>query len=171
MNPQTAFRPLRWLAPMLMLGIAACAPAPIYKAAPGTVAVIPAQVAQSPEQYAKANVIWGGSVISVRNFPDHTEVEVLAYPLDASQRPQPNAQGAGRFIAIYAGYVESFNYPTGSLVTISGQIDGSRTGAVDQAAYVYPLVNVGQSHLWTAAELRAGHPDIHFGVGVGVGIR
>ena len=170
MNIRTLFRSLPWHAPLAALALAACAPAPIYPVTTATVTVTPAQVAGSPERYAKGNVIWGGSVIELRNFPDHTEIEVLAYPLDSSQRPQPNAQGLGRFIAIYPGYIEAFNYPGGSLVTISGQLDGSRSSAVDQAAYVYPLVSVAQFHRWTAAELRAGHPDIHFGVGVGVGI-
>jgi outer membrane lipoprotein len=165
-----AIRSLRWFTPIAALVLAACAPAPIYKATPTTLNVIPMQVAHSPEQY-KGEVIWGGSVIGVRNFPDHTEVEVLAYPLDSSQRPQTNAQPQGRFLAIYGGYIEALNYPSGSLVTVSGGLNGSRSDSVDQAAYVYPLVSVAQSHRWTAAEMRAGHPDIHFGVGVGVGIR
>ncbi len=162
---------LRWLAPLFAMTLAACAPAPIYKVASGTLTVLPAQVAQAPEQYGQGEVIWGGTVIEVRNFPDHSEIEILAYPLDASQRPQPNTHGAGRFIAIYPGYIESFNYPVGALITASGQLHGSRAGAVDQAAYVYPLVGVAQSHVWTPAELRQGHPDIHFGVGVAAGIR
>ncbi|QRN52537.1 Slp family lipoprotein [Dyella caseinilytica] len=170
MNIRSVFRPLRWLAVPVALALTACAPAPIYQVTPGTVNVIPMQVAHSPEQFAKGDVIWGGSVIDVRNFPDHTEVEMLAYPLDSSQRPQTNAQAQGRYIAIYTGYVEALNFPPGGLVTISGQLNGSRSDSVDQATYVYPLVNVTQSHRWTAAELRAGHPDIHFGVGVGVGI-
>jgi outer membrane lipoprotein len=168
-------RPLsRWLrciAPLFALSLAACAPAPIYKPAPGTLAVLPAQVAQSPGQFGNGQVIWGGSVIDVRNFPDHSEVEILAYPLDSSQRPRPNTQAAGRFIAIFPGYIEAFNFPGGSLVTVSGQLNGNRAGMVDQAAYVYPLVDIAQSHVWTAAEMRQGHPDIHFGVGVAGGIR
>ena len=138
---------------------------------PGTaITAVPAQVAHAPEQYGNGAVIWGGSVVNVRNFPDHTEMEILAYPLDSSQRPQPNAQGLGRFIAVFPGYLEAINYPNGSLVTLTGQLSGSRAGAVDQAGYTYPLVTVAQSHLWTSAELRQGHPNISFGVGVGVGI-
>ncbi|MFC3650037.1 Slp family lipoprotein [Dyella humi] len=168
MNIRTAFRPL---APLALLLLAACAPAPIYKAAPGTtITAVPAQVAHTPEQYGNGSVIWGGSVVSVRNFPDHTEMEILAYPLDSSQRPQPNAQGLGRFIAVFPGYLESFNYPNGRLVTLTGQLSGSRAGTVDQAPYTYPLVTVAQSHLWTPDELRQGHPNVSFGVGVGVGI-
>lgn len=157
------------LAPLALLLLAACAPAPIYKSAP-TVTAPPIQVAQAPDHYGNGTVIWGGSVVGVHNFPDHTEVEILAYPLDSSQRPQPNAQGNGRFIAIFPGYLEAFNYPNGSLVTLTGQLGGSRASNVDQAAYVYPLVSVAQSHLWTSAELRQGHPNVSFGVGVGVGI-
>ena len=170
MTLRTLFRARHVLMSIAALALAACAPAPIYQVAPGTVAALPAQVAVSPENYSKGNVIWGGSVIAVRNFPDHSEIEILAYPLDSSQRPLVNAQPAGRFIALFPGYVEPFNFPGGSLITISGQLNGSRSGAVDQAQYVYPLVSVSQSHVWTPAEMRQGHPDIHFGVGVGVGL-
>ncbi|GLQ97218.1 Slp family lipoprotein [Dyella mobilis] len=168
---RTVLRKLCWFIPLAALALAACAPAPIYKATPGTLAASPMQVAQSPEHYASGEVIWGGSVVEVHNFPDHTEIEILAYPLDSSQRPLTSTAAAGRFIAVYPGYVEPFNYPGGSLVTVSGALAGTRSANVDQAAYVYPLVKVAQSHRWTAAEMRAGHPDIHFGVGVGVGIR
>jgi outer membrane lipoprotein len=171
MNTRIPPRPLRWFAPLAVLALAACAPAPIYKVAAGTLNVIPMQVAHSPEQFNHGDVIWGGSVINVRNFPDHSEIEMLAFPLDASQRPQTKLSAIGRFIAVFPGYIEPINYPGGSLVTVMGQLNGTRSDAVDQAAYVYPLVSVAQSHVWTAAEMRAGHPDIHFGVGVGVGIR
>jgi len=161
---------LRSLAPLSLLLLAACAPAPIYKTAPGAITATPVEVAHAPQQYGNGTVIWGGSIVGVHNFPDHTEMEILAYPLDSSQRPKPNAQGLGRFIAVFPGYLEAFNYPNGALVTLSGQLTGSRAGSVDQAPYTYPLVTVAQSHRWTPDELRQGHPNISFGVGVGVGI-
>jgi outer membrane lipoprotein len=34
------------------------------------------------------DVIWGGRIVQVQNYADHSEVELLAYPLDSSQRPQ-----------------------------------------------------------------------------------
>jgi outer membrane lipoprotein len=159
------------LGPCLALALTACAPAPIYKVAPGTIAAAPFQVAQSPEHFANGNVIWGGRVIGVQNFADHTEIQVLTYPLDSSQRPQVSNPASGRFIAVVPGYVESFNYPGGALITIAGQLTGSRAGKVDQADYVYPLVSVAQSHVWTQQEMTNGMSNVHFGVGVGVGIR
>jgi outer membrane lipoprotein len=161
----------RIILPALLLGLAACAPAPIYKVAPGTVAATPMQVAQTPEQFAHGQVIWGGSVVGVRNLPDHSEIEILAYPLDASQRPLFGAGASGRFIAMMPGYVEPMSYPAGVPITIDGQLAGTHVGQVGQASYVFPLVNAAQSHVWTADEMRSGHPNISFDVGVGAGFR
>ncbi|MEW9623717.1 Slp family lipoprotein [Rhodanobacter geophilus] len=161
----------RILLPTLLLGLAACAPAPIYKNAPGIIAATPMQVAQAPEQYAHGQVIWGGRVVDVRNLPDHSEIEILAYPLDSSQRPEFGAGGSGRFIAIVPGYAEPMNYPAGAPITVDGQLAGSRAGKVGEADYVFPLVRAAQSHVWTAGEMRSGHPNVSFGVGLGVGIR
>lgn len=155
----------------LLLALAACAPAPIYKAAPNAVAATPAQVALSPERYAGGPVIWGGRIVEVKNFADHSEIQVLSYPLDNSQRPNGghgDSAGNGRFIALVPGYVEAMNYPADAMITVSGNLKGSRAGLVGEANYVFPLVDTAQSHVWTAEEMRSGHPNISFGVGVGV---
>jgi outer membrane lipoprotein len=157
-------------ATVLALALAACAPAPIYKTAPQSVTVTPFQAAQSPERYAQGDVVWGGRIVQVINLADHSEVEVLAYPLDGSQRPKANDSGNGRFVAVMSGYVEPLDYPAGSLITVSGKLNGSRAGKVGEANYVFPMVTVGQSHVWTTAELNQGRNNIHFGLGLGVGI-
>ena len=162
---------VRSLVPASLLALAACAPAPIYKPAADAVTAQPFQVSQSPEQFAQRQVIWGGRIVGVNNLADHSEVEMLAYPLDSSQRPRANDSGNGRFIAVMPGYVESLDYPAGALMTISGQLNGTRAGKVGQADYVFPLVQVNQSHVWTADEMNKGKNNVHFGLGVGVGIR
>ncbi|WP_109125092.1 Slp family lipoprotein [Dyella sp. C11] len=155
-----------------LLALAGCAPAPIYKPATTTVATAPNIVAQSPNQFTNADVIWGGRVVEVRNLADRSEVEIVGYPLDSSQRPKlDNNGGWGRFIAVMPGYVESFNYPTGALVTLTGRITGVRNGNVGEASYVFPLVGVAQSHVWTADEMTAGKSNVSFGIGVGGVIR
>ncbi len=161
--------PLPCLAAAVLL-LAGCAPAPIYKPAPGTVHVQPRTVAQAPEQFGHAGVIWGGRIVHVTNLADHTEIELLAFPLDKSQRPQPKDAPGGRFIAIVPGYLEPLNYPPGHLMTVSGRIEGTRSGRVGDAEYVYPLVEAADYHLWTAEELRSPWSNVHFGVGVGVGL-
>jgi outer membrane lipoprotein len=163
-------RLLPLLAPAALLTLVACAPAPIYQPAPGTLAVPPQQVALTPERYGNAGVIWGGRIVGVQNFADHSEIELLAYPLDGSQRPRINDTGNGRFIALMPGYVEPLDYPAGSLMTLTGHLSGTRAGKVGQADYMFPLVRVDASHVWTAEELRSSRSNVHFGLGLGVGI-
>lgn len=155
----------------LLFGLTACAPPPIYKPVAGTLMATPTQVSQTPEQFNHGRVIWGGSIVRVRNLPDQSEIEILAYPLDSSQRPLFRSGASGRFIAIVPGYVESMNYPSGMPITVDGQLAGTRVGPVGQASYVFPLVKAAQWHAWTLDEMRSGHPSFSFGVGVGAGFR
>jgi outer membrane lipoprotein len=163
-------RMIQLFLPASLLLLAACAPAPIYKNTAGVIAASPQQVAQTPERYTNGNVVWGGRIVQVDNFSDHSEVELLAYPLDSSQRPKANDSGNGRFIAVMQGYVEPIDYPPGALMTVSGQLNGSRAGKVGQANYVFPMIRVTQSHVWTAAEMGKGRNNFRFGLGLGVGI-
>ena len=167
----TAHYVCRLFGPLAAVVLVACAPAPIYKAAPSAVIVTPMQVSQTPERYTSGDVIWGGRIVQVTNLSDHSEVEVLAYPLDNSQRPKANDSGNGRFIVVMHGYVEPLDYPSGSLITVSGKLNGSRAGKVGEADYVFPLVNAVQSHVWTQKEMQQGRTNISFGVGVAGGIR
>lgn len=150
-----------------VLLLTACAPAPLYKPAPDTVRVPPSAVSQAPERYGHANVIWGGRIVKVTNLADRTEIELLSYPLDSSQRPQTDEAASGRFIAVVPGYLEPLNYPPGRLMTVSGSLKGVRSGKVGAADYVFPLVDTVDHHLWTPEELRSPWSNVHFGVGVG----
>ena len=96
-------RALSFAAAALLL--TACAPAPIYKPDASTVTAAPSAVAAAPGNYAGGNVIWGGRIVGVHNFPDHSEIELLGYPLDSSQRPRLDQTAGGRFIALMPGYV------------------------------------------------------------------
>ncbi len=150
--------------------LSACAPAPLYKVAPDTPAISPAQVANTPEQYQGRTVVWAGTVVQVTNYDDHSEIEVLSYPLDSSQRPvigRNNSQG--RFIAVLPGFVEPLNFPPGAPITVLGTLDGTHTGKVGEAPYVFARVKVRQHHVWTASEMRSGHSHVSFGMGIGVG--
>ncbi|MGH8212643.1 MAG: Slp family lipoprotein [Rhodanobacteraceae bacterium] len=146
--------------------LAACAPAPLYKPDASTTTVAPSAVAVAPERYIGHEVVWGGRIVGVHNFPDHSEIELLGYPLDSSQRPQFDQAAGGRFIALMPGYVEGMDYPSGVPMTLLGRVEGTRAGKVGEADYVFPLVRVEQSHRWTPEEM--SKPHVSFGVGVGV---
>lgn len=152
---------------LLVSVLAGCAPAPIYPADASIVVATPQQVSAMPDRYRNAQVIWGGRIVAVRNFPDHSEIEMLGLPLDSSQRPRLDQPAGGRFIAIMPGFVEPMDYPPGALMTLRGHIDSARAGKVGEADYMYPLVYVDNTHRWTPEEMQSRKPNISFGVGVG----
>lgn len=156
---------------LLATTLSGCAPAPIYTTTGSTTAATPAAVAQLPAQFVGTQVVWGGRIVQVRNLADRSEIEILAYALDRSQRPQAGDVGSGRFVAQLSGYAEPLDYPAGALITVLGTVGGARAGKVGAADYVFPQVKVERAHVWTAAELGKGRSNVHFGLGVGVGIR
>lgn len=155
----------------LALLVAACAPAPLYKVPRASAAMTPAQALSEADSVRGQQVVWGGTVVSVRNLPDSTVVQVLAYPLDSSQRPRLKQPPTGRFLVEVPGFVEPLNYPTGAAVTLEGTLAGTRRDLVGKADYDFPVVKSSALHRWTPEEMRQGHPNFSFGVGVGTGIR
>src|SRR3546814_16124005 len=117
---------IRLAAPAARLVLAACAPAPIYKTTGAAVTAAPFQVAQSPENFSNSAVIGGGRIVQVKVIADHREIELQAYPLDASQRPKADDSGNGRYIAGNTRYVERLAYPAGALLPTDAKKTGTR---------------------------------------------
>lgn len=160
---------LHALGAMTCLLLAGCATQALHPPAWASTSTTPHQVAVTPERFSGARVIWGGKIIHLQNKADHTEVEILAFPLDQAQRPVPDNVGLGRFIAVLPGYVESVSYPRGGWVTLRGSIKGVRSARVGQAAYVFPLVDVLAAHLWSNDAMRQ-RSNVRFNIGIGIGI-
>ncbi|MGA7295894.1 MAG: Slp family lipoprotein [Rhodanobacteraceae bacterium] len=152
-----------------LLVLAGCAADPVYPPTWSTSTATPRQVAAAPEKATDARVIWGGKIISVENKADHTEVQVLAYPLDRNQIPRADDTGNGRFIALLPGFVEPLDYPADGWVTMQGHIEGMRSDRVGQAPYVFPLLKVRAAHLWSPQEMQP-RSNVHVSLGVGIGV-
>jgi outer membrane lipoprotein len=158
-------RPFSLVATLALL--AGCA-TPVFKDAPPAAAT-PAEIAAAPERYHGLDVVWGGKIVDVRNLVDSTEVQVVAYPLDGGQRPDPNAPTLGRFIVALPGYVEALDFPAGRFVTLRGQVAGSRTLPIDEHDLVLPVVADASVHHWPV-NFPYDEPRMHFSFGVGVGV-
>jgi outer membrane lipoprotein len=154
--------------PVVALAVLAGCATPVFKDAP-TAAPTPVEIAAAPERYHGLDVVWGGKIVDVRNLADSTEVQIVAYPLDASQRPDPNAATLGRFIVALPGYVEPFDFPAGRFVTLRGQIAGSRTVSIDEHDLILPVVADASVHHWPV-NFPYEEPRVRFSLGVGVGV-
>jgi outer membrane lipoprotein len=145
--------------------LAGCA-TPVFKDAPAT-ATTPIEIARDAENHDGTSVVWGGKILDVRNGTDRTEVQVVAYPLDRAQRPDPDAPTLGRVVVALPGFVEPLDYPAGRFVTLRGRIAGSQTRRIDERDVVLPVVTDATIHLWPINFPRE-RPHLSFGIGVGI---
>lgn len=137
----------------------------MFKDAPPAVAS-PLEVAAAPERYHDADVVWGGKILGVRNRAESSEVEIVAYPLDRAQRPDPGAQTLGRFVISLPGFVEPLDYPPGRYLTMRGRVTGSQVAQIDERDVVLPIVANANVHRWP---VNFPYDGSHWSFGVGFG--
>ncbi|HPF72228.1 MAG: Slp family lipoprotein [Rhodanobacteraceae bacterium] len=148
--------------------LCACATRPAFEDAPPTRSVAPYQAARDGETHMDKSVMWGGMVLEVNNFEHHSEIEILAYPLDEKQRPKLESADQGRFIALMAGFADPATLPRGRFVTLIGTVTGDRHGPVRGEDYVWPEVDVKRLHLWPQ-DFRESKSRVSVGFGFGFG--
>jgi outer membrane lipoprotein len=159
---------VRLLLIALLLSLGGCSSNPPMPT--GDRSLTPKQVAQG-STVPEHDLQWGGIVIATRNLPEHSEVEILAYPLDGRGRPNTQAASLGRFIAQQTGYLESEEYAAGRQVTATGRFKAIRSGKVGDAEYRFPLLICDQLALWPKEAASRAKPRIRFGFGASSGGR
>ena len=158
--------------PMVVVFVASalsgCATGPRFDAGEYDRHVTPAQTVAEGQKAVGTRVLWGGMIINTNNLPQGTEVEILAYPLAPSQRPDIDKAPLGRFIASSSEYLESVDYAQGRMITLAGPITGTREGKIGETHYVYPVLEpeAGHIYLWPIGSARRTEPRFSIGVGV-----
>ena len=130
--------------------------------------VTPAEAAQDVAGMLNHTVAWGGQIAAAKNLKDKSELEVVGYPLDSENRPNPDAKPTGRFLVIQSGYLETADYAPGRLITVVGTVTETRRGTVGEAKYIYPVVVATKLQLWPKPSTDRREPGFHFGIGVGI---
>lgn len=145
--------------------LAACATSPEFDTTGLDASITPQRAVGESQVLQGQPVLWGGVIIASANLKDVTQLEVLAYPLDANQRPLSEQKPLGRFLALQTGYLEISDYAQGRFVTIKGTLSEKHIGRVGEAAYTYPVVTIDKLYLWSIREGYA-EPRIQFGFGL-----
>lgn len=130
--------------------------------------ITPQDAAKDVPGMLNHTVAWGGVIAAAKNLKNKSELEIVAYPLDSSHRPDSTAPPTGRFIVIQSGYLETADYAPGRLVTVVGDVSETRRGTMGEAPYVYPIVTASKLQLWPKASSEPREPRFHFGIGVGI---
>ena len=125
-----------------------------------------ADLAKYPEKYRGREVVLGGTIVSVENREDKTEVEVLDQPLNRRLMPVDPERSEGRFIAIFEGFKDPALYSRNRRITLAGVFKGIVKRKLGKMDYEYPVVESREHYLWRAPY---GEPSVGLGVGIGIG--
>lgn len=155
------------LLPVLLLS--ACAATPAFNTNGVDRTLTPQNVATHPQQATGKQVQWGGIILGTTNLEDRTQVEVLAYPLDANARPQSDGTPQGRFLLEQAGILDSATYAEGRQLTAVGTVTGTRAGKAGDEDVSYPVISARQLHLWPGRESDGVTVFGYIGFGAGGG--
>ena len=115
---------------------------------------------------------WGGTLVSTRNLPDSTELEVIAYPMNGCGRPRLGSEPVGRFLVRTRGFLEPMDYQPGRQVTATGLLAEIQDGRVGGAPYRFPVLEDGKVKLWPSAQESdwdAPYPRPWVNIGIGGG--
>jgi len=154
-----------FIAIITVLVLSACATTPPLDSSNIDLALTPAEAVRDPAGLQGHRVLWGGMIISAANLKEKTQIEILAYPLNSSQKPDTSKPAYGRFLAQHDGYLETAELSDGRLLTLVGRLDGTSIAMIGESRYTYPVVNMDQYSLWRRGDEPAD-TQVHFGVGV-----
>jgi len=138
----------------LLLAAAGCiapyaVPEPLYRQVDHGVSF--SQLRQDAGRHKGASVMLGGAVLNAKILPEGTEIEVLQLPLDASDRPTGAYEhSGGRFLVIDPERRDPVVLQR-RLITVVGEVVGTKVGKVDEVDYNYPYLSSRFIHVWRAA--------------------
>lgn len=116
---------------------------------------------------ADALLTWAGVVQAVRNHPQATEIEILAYPANSAGHPLTGRASQGRFVASMQGYIEPLEVQ-GAAVTVKGRLLRVDEGRVGESRYRYPVLQGERLEVWHELSSRGGtRPGVRWSLGVG----
>ncbi len=117
---------------ILPLLLSACAGSPSYDRYGADGTLTPKSVAARPQMAAGKQVLWGGVIMKTVNLKDSTQIEVLAFPLDSSERPKIDEPALGRFVVDGCDICGVHVARAGELDLTNGIVSGCALGACVQ---------------------------------------
>ncbi len=115
------------------------------------------RVMNAPQLYVGQESRFGGKVVKVTNFTDHTRLEISAQPLDSRARPILGTTSFGRIYADVNGFIDPVDFMD-QMVTVVGPIKGSEKGEIGQITYKFVVINVTGYQRWQRKQVVMSPP-------------
>ena len=110
------------------------------------------QIYQDSNQYIGKDILVGGVIAEIRNYPQKTEIEIMQKPLDNNDIPMKSAYSGNKFLAHYDGYLDRLLFAPGRLMTIAGTVAEKRVKKEYGRSVIYPVINIQFYRLWPPQE-------------------
>lgn len=105
------------------------------------------RVLNAPQLYIGQESRFGGQVVTITNMKDKTRVEIVTHPLDSYAKPLRDSVSEGRIYADVQGFLEPADL-NNRWITVIGTIKGTEEGLINQARYVFVVLNVSGFQRW-----------------------
>ena len=107
------------------------------------------QLLEAPLDHKGQILVIGGQVLSAKRLKDGTQIEVLQLPLDRNMKPGGSLQKSqGRFIALQEEFLDPATLPSGTRVTVVGEVSGMVTLPLDETTYDFPTLVIKRLTVW-----------------------
>jgi outer membrane lipoprotein len=107
------------------------------------------QIKAFPDEHKGNMVILGGQILSAKRLKDSTELIILQLPLIQQREPSTElTHSQGRFIAYQEEFLDPATVPSGTRITLVGELSGSVVQKLDETDYTYPTLTIKQLKVW-----------------------
>lgn len=98
--------------------------------------------------YKDMSIRWGGTIVSVVNEKDSSQLQVLFYPIGRYGRPLVDRETEGRFAIGSHLFLDPAIYKEGTEVTVVGVLTGEMEQKVGNKILNLPLLVAEHIHIW-----------------------
>lgn len=98
------------------------------------------QLAENPSAYRGKLVMLGGAIEAINKTGEGTQLEITEHRLDSHELPEETTHSGGRFVAITPQTLDPDTFAPGELVSIVGEVTGTKTLSQQGVQHVYPLI-------------------------------
>lgn len=142
-----------------------CATTPVFDTTQVNTDLTPKLVLDASAENLGRTALWGGTILNIQNLKDSTHLEILAYPLDSSQRPDLENKPIGRFIVHHQEFLDPVSFSQGQSISVLGKVGESQDATIGESSYLYPVINAQQVHLWSKKKNKT-QSNFSFGIGL-----
>jgi len=102
----------------------------------------------NPEAFAGKLLVLGGTIDQTIQTKEGSVIEIVQKPLDYWGKPKRTDSSGGRFILISARRLDVLVYAPGRQITVAAEVEGTRSKALGETEYSYPVLRARELKLW-----------------------